>query len=113
MSPVIFDMFSGCGGLSLGLNQAGFKIKWALENWDPAIKTFRLNHPETLIWSLVRNEETNRPSVGVNHTTIIKATVMCTTHFLSDDLFSTIPSMVNPPYFLAGFVHIIDHNRRH
>lgn len=41
------DLFSGCGGLSLGLQNAGFNIVAAYENWQPAIEIYRQNfsHP--------------------------------------------------------------------
>jgi DNA (cytosine-5)-methyltransferase 1 len=37
------DLFCGCGGLSLGLERAGFQILAAVDNWDIAINTHRLN----------------------------------------------------------------------
>lgn len=43
------DLFSGAGGLSEGLVQAGFKIAAAVETDDTSIKTYRLNHNETQI----------------------------------------------------------------
>ena len=41
------DLFSGCGGLSLGLQNAGIEILAAFENWEPAIKVYKENfsHP--------------------------------------------------------------------
>lgn len=43
----VVDLFSGCGGLSLGLKNAGFDVLAAFENWEPAIKVYRenFNHP--------------------------------------------------------------------
>ncbi|KAL3538480.1 hypothetical protein ACH5RR_001846 [Cinchona calisaya] len=41
------DIFSGCGGLSSGLEQSGVsKTKWAIEYEEPAGESFKLNHPE-------------------------------------------------------------------
>ena len=37
------DLFAGCGGLSLGLEQAGFSPIFANEIWEPAATTYRLN----------------------------------------------------------------------
>ena len=41
------DLFSGCGGLSLGFERAGFTILAALDYWEPAIDVYRANqhHP--------------------------------------------------------------------
>lgn len=44
----VVSFFSGCGGLDLGFEQAGFEVVWANDN-DPAVKeTYLLNHPGTL-----------------------------------------------------------------
>jgi DNA (cytosine-5)-methyltransferase 1 len=41
------DLFSGCGGLSLGFQNAGFEILAAFDKWEPALKVYRDNfsHP--------------------------------------------------------------------
>lgn len=41
------DLFCGCGGLSLGFEQAGYKIMAAYDNWDDAIAIYKENfsHP--------------------------------------------------------------------
>ncbi|MHB1178113.1 MAG: DNA cytosine methyltransferase [Daejeonella sp.] len=43
----IVDLFSGCGGLSLGFQNAGFEILAAFDKWKPAVKVYRdnFNHP--------------------------------------------------------------------
>ena len=33
----VVDLFAGCGGMSLGLEQAGLNVVGAFDNWDPAI----------------------------------------------------------------------------
>jgi DNA (cytosine-5)-methyltransferase 1 len=43
--PTAIDVFSGAGGFSLGLEQAGFDIVAAIDNDPNAIRTYRLNHP--------------------------------------------------------------------
>jgi DNA (cytosine-5)-methyltransferase 1 len=39
----VLDLFSGCGGLSLGFQKAGFEILAAYDSWEPAIATYRAN----------------------------------------------------------------------
>lgn len=41
------DLFSGCGGLSLGFQNAGFDILAAFDKWEPAVKVYKdnFNHP--------------------------------------------------------------------
>lgn len=43
----VADFFCGAGGFSEGFRQAGFKIEFALDRWDVAINTHKLNHPDT------------------------------------------------------------------
>jgi DNA (cytosine-5)-methyltransferase 1 len=38
------DLFSGCGGFSFGLQQAGIKVLCGVDNEDIALKTFEKNH---------------------------------------------------------------------
>ncbi len=37
------DLFSGCGGLSLGFEQAGFSSILAIDNWQDALVTYKHN----------------------------------------------------------------------
>ena len=41
------DLFSGCGGLSLGFEEAGFNILAAFDKWKPAVDVYKNNfqHP--------------------------------------------------------------------
>lgn len=39
----VVDLFSGCGGLSLGFTMAGFNLIAAYDSWDVALETYRLN----------------------------------------------------------------------
>ena len=43
----MIDLFSGCGGLSLGFLKGGFDVVGAYDFWDPAIECYRDNfsHP--------------------------------------------------------------------
>lgn len=42
--PLILDLFCGCGGMSTGFVQAGYKVVAALDVWDKATETYRANH---------------------------------------------------------------------
>lgn len=46
---IAIDLFCGCGGLSLGLRRAGFKILAAIDNDDLSVVTYRRNHKRTLV----------------------------------------------------------------
>lgn len=43
----VIDLFAGCGGMSLGFENAGFNVIAAFDNWDAAIKIYESNfsHP--------------------------------------------------------------------
>ena len=44
------DIFSGCGGLSEGLKQAGFKVIAGVEIDKNASKAYRMNHKDTVLF---------------------------------------------------------------
>ncbi|CAD5964418.1 Modification methylase HindV [Planktothrix tepida] len=43
----VIDLFSGCGGLSLGIQNAGFDVVAGFDNWKLAVNTYQKNfkHP--------------------------------------------------------------------
>jgi DNA (cytosine-5)-methyltransferase 1 len=53
----IIDLFSGCGGLSLGFQLAGFNVLLGVDNDAAALKTFEKNH----INSIARNIDLSSP----------------------------------------------------
>lgn len=40
----VLDLFCGCGGISLGFEQAGYRILLGIDVWEDALKTFKHNH---------------------------------------------------------------------
>lgn len=50
-TPTAIDLFSGCGGLSLGLLRAGFSVLAAVEIDLKAQETYRLNHGDVRLYS--------------------------------------------------------------
>lgn len=49
--PIIVELFCGCGGTSLGFEMAGFDVAIGCDILEPAIKTFKRNHPNA--WSIL------------------------------------------------------------
>ncbi|GBF78648.1 DNA cytosine methyltransferase [Aphanothece sacrum] len=43
----VIDLFAGCGGLSLGFQNAGYSILAAYDNWEASVNVYRqnFNHP--------------------------------------------------------------------
>lgn len=51
-----FDLFAGCGGMSLGFANAGFDIVGAMDNWQPAINVYRANFSHPIFMQDIKNE---------------------------------------------------------
>lgn len=45
-APTLIDLFSGCGGFSLGMERAGFRCLAAIDFNAEAVETFRANFPK-------------------------------------------------------------------
>ena len=43
----VIDLFCGCGGLSLGFEEAGYEVLIGIDNWEDALKTYQHNHKNT------------------------------------------------------------------
>lgn len=53
------DLFSGCGGLSLGLKNEGYNVVLALDNWQKAIESYKANfNSEARVFELSDIENT-------------------------------------------------------
>ncbi len=48
--PTAIDLFSGCGGLTQGLKNAGFQVLGAIDVEPLSVATYRANHEEVEIW---------------------------------------------------------------
>jgi len=45
----VVDFFCGAGGFSEGFRQLGFEIIYAVDNWNPAVETYKLNNPSAKV----------------------------------------------------------------
>ncbi|WYZ39281.1 hypothetical protein EsH8_III_001195 [Colletotrichum jinshuiense] len=52
----VFDSFCGAGGFSRGAERAGLSVKYAVDHWDKACNTYRLNFPDTQLFELSIDE---------------------------------------------------------
>ncbi len=48
--PTMIDLFSGCGGVTAGFKAAGFNVLAAVEFDRITAQTYRLNHPEVILY---------------------------------------------------------------
>lgn len=65
------DLFSGCGGLSLGFQNAGFDIKLSLDNWVKAVEIYRKNFAHLAEVQDLTDEESSIEKVKVHSPDII------------------------------------------
>jgi DNA (cytosine-5)-methyltransferase 1 len=62
--PTFIDLFAGAGGLSFGLKNAGWDPLLALDCWDDAVATHRLNQPDHPAWCSNIEEVTAEEVLG-------------------------------------------------
>jgi len=51
------DLFSGCGGLSLGFEKAGIEILSAIDNWDKAVEIYNANFSHKCYQQDIKDEK--------------------------------------------------------
>jgi DNA (cytosine-5)-methyltransferase 1 len=44
-SPTVVDLFCGAGGLSAGFASCGYDVIGGIDNWEPAVDSFKANEP--------------------------------------------------------------------
>ena len=52
----VLDLFCGCGGLSLGFENAGFNVLLGIDMWEDALVTYRRNHKNSNTLFYVANQ---------------------------------------------------------
>ncbi len=65
------DLFSGCGGMSLGFQNAGFSILAAYDNWKPAVEVYKLNFSHPIISADLSDEKVQDSIVAMSPNIII------------------------------------------
>ena len=113
------DLFSGCGGLSLGFMRAGFKIVAAVDNWDLAVKTYRKNFSHDVIECDLSNSKAAIPIIAEYKPSIIIGGPPCQDFSIAGKRvessrasltveFGRIVLGVKPKYFVMENVYSID-----
>lgn len=54
----VCDLFCGAGGLSLGLQSAGFEVAAAMDSWQPAVETYRANFTDHICSGSITDDTT-------------------------------------------------------
>lgn len=67
----VVDLFSGCGGMSLGFQNAGFDIVAAFDNWKPAVVVYKDNFEHPIYDCDLGNEESKEFIKELNPNMII------------------------------------------
>ena len=65
------DLFSGCGGMSLGFQNAGYEIVAAYDNWQPAIDVYKENFEHPIIAADLSDEKIQHEIALMNAEIII------------------------------------------
>lgn len=118
----IVDLFAGCGGLSLGFQQAGFEVLGAFEFWSVAAECYGLNfsHPvfrEDLsqVNSIISKLKPMQPEViigGPPCQDFSNAGNRVEAHRAGlTEAFAQIVSSIHPPYFVMENVDRAEKSR--
>ncbi|MBO7597399.1 MAG: DNA cytosine methyltransferase [Bacteroidales bacterium] len=67
----VVDLFSGCGGMSLGFEKAGFDVVGAFDNWDAAIEIYKANFKHPIFKADLSNEDFIPTIKGLNPDLIV------------------------------------------
>jgi len=112
------DLFCGCGGMSLGFQNAGIKILAAYDNWEPAVSIYRDNfdHP---VFSLDLNTDKAVEKIRVFNPEIIIGGPPCQDFSIAGNRnmgkranltirFANIVKEINPTWFVMENVYNIE-----
>lgn len=56
----VLDLFCGCGGMSLGFEEAGYHVLLGIDIWKDALETYKYNHKQSKSLCVVRRANINK-----------------------------------------------------
>lgn len=119
MTYKLVDLFSGCGGMSLGFQNAGFTVVAAYDNWQPAIDVYRSNfsHPifekDLSDSNAIADIKKHKPDIIIGGPPCQDFSIAGHRKFEGKkanltDVFSKIVTSILPKYFVMENVYNID-----
>lgn len=78
--PTAIDLFCGAGGLSQGLQQAGFEILWGIDSEEKAKPTFETNHDCSMKVGDIREETPPELGLDEGELDLVAGGPPCPTH---------------------------------
>jgi DNA (cytosine-5)-methyltransferase 1 len=67
----VVDLFAGCGGMSQGFQNAGYQIKAAFDNWEPAVNVYKMNFQHPVHLSDLSDEQVHNSIIALTPDVII------------------------------------------
>lgn len=123
LSMTAVDLFSGCGGMSLGFEKAGYEILAAFDNWMPAVEVYRKNFSHPAFIQDLSDIETTVEMIEGLHPSVIFGGPPCqdfSTAGHQDEnggravlsvAYATIVSRVRPQWFVMENVATIKNTK--
>jgi DNA (cytosine-5)-methyltransferase 1 len=71
------DLFSGCGGLSLGFQNTGYSIAAAFDNWDKAVAVYQKNFAHPVFLQDLNDDEMSVRKIELFHPEMIMGGPPC------------------------------------
>lgn len=118
----VIDLFCGCGGLSLGFHNAGFRITSAFDWWDVALNIYKKNFSHPAIKRDLSNTD-DLSDLEAIHPDIIIGGPPCQDYSTAGHMdenrgraaltvsFAKIVEQIQPKYFLMENVAIIEKSK--
>src|SRR5262245_35846214 len=76
-----FDLFSGCGGSSIGARLAGAEVVGSVDQWDFAARSYAANFPHAKVYDTpLEGLSPRRIAAAVGKVDLLLASPECTNH---------------------------------